>query len=77
MRNRSTNRITDDSSSIIAVQGLGADPYYTWVKKPDLAQQKKSSKSYLSRLLYKGNALAIETSETPQTTSNTSEVMWL
>ena len=71
------NHITDGPPSIIAVQGLGADPYYTWVKKLDLAQQKTSNRFHLSWLFHKFCAPAQELSDAPQTTSDMSEVMWL
>ena len=72
-----TNTITDETSSIIAVQGLGAHPYYTWVKKPDLAQQKKPRHLSLSEVFGKRNASAHEPSNAIQTTRNRPEIMWL
>lgn len=63
------NHITDEPSSIIAVQTLGTHPYYTWVKA-DLAPQKKSRHLSLSR--------AFQRRRTPaQTMSNKTTVMWL
>ena len=46
-------------------------------QRPDLAQQKKSSNLYLSRLLHKRGTPTKELSEAPQATSDRSEVMWL
>ena len=59
------------------MQGLGADPYYTWVRKVDLAQQKKSSNPPLPKLFWKRHVSAQEPSNAAQTTSDRSEVMWL
>ena len=68
-------------SSVIAVQGLGADKYYTWVKKKSSAVQQEKSKP-LSRL---GSirrrckvAQTPESNDAARTGNNTSEeVMWL
>lgn len=49
---------------IVAVQGLGAHPYYTWVKKPDAVKGKKTGKLSLS-------------SDTAQTATEIPEIMWL
>ena len=73
----STNPITDESSSIIAVQGLGSHPYYTWVKKPDLAQPKKSGHLFLSKVFQNRHAPAQQLNKAAPITSNKSEVMWL
>ncbi len=45
-----TDLLTDENSSIIADQGLGAHPYYAWVKKKDPAQREKSGNRSLSEL---------------------------
>lgn len=37
---------TNKSFSVIAVQGLGADKYYTWVKKKSSAAQQEKSKPF-------------------------------
>lgn len=59
-----TALIANDPSSIVAVQGLGAHPYYTWVKKPDAVKGKKTGKLSLS-------------SDTAQTATEIAEIMWL
>ncbi len=73
----STNHITDESSSIIAVQGLGSHPYYTWVKKADLPQPKNSRQFSLSKVFQKRPAPAQQLNKAAEKTSNRSEVMWL
>ncbi len=77
---------TNESSSVIAVQGLGADKYYTWVKKKSSATQQEKSKPS-SRLDFirrrRKNAQTTESNDAAEssdaaTENNPSEeVMWL
>ena len=57
-----------EPSSIIVVQGLGAHPYYTWVKKTEPVK---------SRFLQKRRAPSPNLGDTAQIASNTAKVMWL
>ena len=73
-------QLIDEPSSVIAVQGLGANPYYTWVKKQNPAQQENhpSQKKFLSKALQK--AMISHTpglSDAASIATDTSEVMWL
>ncbi len=63
-----TDLTADEPSSIIAVQGLAANPYYTWVKK---------IKPVKSGLFQKLRALFPYLGDTSQIANNTAEVMWL
>lgn len=69
--------MANDPSSIVAVQGLGAHPYYTWVKKPDAVKGKKTGKLSLSNLLQKRRDPTQELSDTAQTATEIPEIMWL
>lgn len=72
-------------SSVIAVQGLGAHRYYTWVKKKSSAMQQESSKP-LSSLGFIPRRRRIDQTPKPADIANSSdapikeastEVMWL
>ena len=73
-------QLTDEPSSIIAVQGLGAHPYYTCVKKQNPARQENHASQ--NSLLFKAIPKA-KISNTPvlsdaaPTATDTSEVMLL
>ena len=71
--------MTNGRLSVIAVQGLGAHPYYTWIGKQDLAKKTKSRHQRPSGLLsgrWK-NAQVDRLPETAQTAPEAAEIMWL
>lgn len=63
-----TDHTADEPSSIIAVQGLGTHPYYTWVKKLEPVK---------SGFLQKCRAPSPKLGDIAQIADNTAEVMWL
>lgn len=67
--------------SVIAVQGLGADPYYTWVgkRKQDSVKEARSGNRRLFDLL-PGRQKNAQTDEPPDiapSASEADETMWL
>lgn len=71
------DRIADNPSSIIAVQGLGAHPYYTWVKNLDQVKGEKTGKLSLSKFLQKRRAPTPKSTDNGESSTNIPEVMWL
>ena len=65
--------------SVIAVQGLGAHPYYTWIGKQDLAKETRSRHRRPFDLLpgRRKNAQATGLLEIAQTAPEAAETMWL
>lgn len=71
--------MTNGRLSIIAVQGLGAHPYYTWIGKQDLSKETRSRHRRPFDLLsgrWK-NSQADRLPETAQAASEAAETMWL
>ena len=62
--------------SVIAVQGLGADPYYTWVSKSEKTKRVKLHGFYHVRG-HQNYAQDDGPPGTAQTAFDTAEVMWL
>ena len=73
------SNIINKRSSIIAVQGLGADPYYTWVRKPVSTNDVKPIRRRRTGFLIgsKKNTQADGLTNIAQTASDAAEVMWL
>ena len=64
--------------SIVAVQGLGADPYYTWVRKHTPTEAKSKKHHRLSLLgIRRKNAQIDQPSGGASTASDTADCMWL
>ena len=62
--------------SVIAVQGLGADPYHTWVSKPEKTKRVKLHGSFHVRG-HQNYDQDDGPPRTAQTAHDTAEVMWL
>lgn len=73
------SRLIHRRSSVIAVQGLDAHPYYTWVGKQDSAEKRESKRRHPFNLLRgrRRNAQIDELPDVARITSETAEVMWL
>lgn len=70
--------ITNRLLSVIAVQGLGAHPYFTWVGKQDLPERARPRHRPFDLLRGRQkNAQADGLPDSAQTASDAAEIMWL
>lgn len=78
---RNLTRVTDGHGSVIAVQGLGAHPYYTWVGKQPVDQARSRTSSHRKPFDFlrrrRNNAQAGVLSDTAQPATDAAETMWL